>query len=538
MNLQTKINKVTVFSDRAQISRLCQVKLEEGIHNLVLPDLPNKIIENSVQVQAEEGILLKEVKTIQEAPINKKQNKETLQEELHKIKLQISEIEDTLTVIQNEKQFIENIATKLTNTNKDTKEVELSPEKWAKMVDFYRTKLESLHKEIRDYTQKREKLDKNYQDINLELYKLKDLSRIKKKKIEITLEIVQAKEYALEVSYLILDALWKPTYDLRVATETKTMSLAYNATIKQNTGEDWEDVNLSLSTAKVGISGFQPGLTPWRIDLSPVITRAKKIESALETQKEEIMSQRDEIMPIKLSSLEGLLPSQEEYEENDESDTVSDDSHMNAFSEVFQITGKKTIKNEEEAKKVTIVIENFDVFFRYSTVPKLSPFTYLKAKSKNTTPYPFLRGETQVFLNNNFVTNARILNTSPDEEFWTFLGIDDAIKVKHKLIRKYQKQEGVFSRKNKLIYEYQILVTNTKRTEEEIVVWDQLPISEHENLVVELIEPKISDKNPDIKMTDQNSIEWLIKLKPGKEAKLPFIFSVEYPKNMKVEGLL
>ena len=126
---------------------------------------------------------------------------------------------------------------------------------------------------------------------------------------------------------------------------------------------------------------------------------------------------------------------------------------------------------------------------------------------------------------------------APDEEFWTYLGIDQAIKVEYKYIKRLHSKDGVFNKQNKFTYEYHILVINNKKTEEELVIWDQLPISENEKIKVNLIQPEYKEDNDVLKKSELNYLEWFYKLKPGEVKKIPFKFVVEYPLDKRVEGL-
>ena len=146
-------------------------------------------------------------------------------------------------------------------------------------------------------------------------------------------------------------------------------------------------------------------------------------------------------------------------------------------------------------------------------------------------------GVTNIFLDNNFVANAAMNQVAPGEEFWTFLGADSSIRVERKFIRKHQEQEGVFDKKVKLVYEYQTEISNNKKSEEELVLWDQIPISSHQDITVKLVEPQFEKDSAVIKMNEQNYIEWLFTMKPGQKIKVPFVYTVEYPQGKQVTGL-
>ncbi len=183
------------------------------------------------------------------------------------------------------------------------------------------------------------------------------------------------------------------------------------------------------------------------------------------------------------------------------------------------------------------MMNSFDAFFRYSSVPKLMQYAYLKAKVKNTTDFPLLAGSTNVFLDNNFVSTSHMDLVNPDQEFWTFLGIDEGIEVKYRAMKQYQKDEGVINKKNKFAYDYLIEITSNKKSEEEIVVWDQVPVADSPDIKVTLLEPEIDPNKDYIKMDDNKYIEWFYKIKPKEKLKIPLRFTVEAPKNKTISGL-
>ncbi len=322
---------------------------------------------------------------------------------------------------------------------------------------------------------------------------------------------------------------WWPLYDLRVSTQEKKMNLTYNAVIRQNTSESWDNVAVALSTAQPGIGGKQPELSPWYVNFyEPRIIAAKKnvgrvapvpAPQMMSTAHYSAQLQPEEPVagPIMEKPIAGVK--------------------ANATSVIFEISGRNTIVSDNLPHKVTVLIQNFPAEFRYSTVPKLSSHAYLKTKVTNASNFPLLPGDTNIFLDNNFVANASLNQVALGEEFWTYLGADSAIKVERKFLRKHKEQGDVFSKKTKMVYEYVTEITNNKKTEEELVMWDQLPITSHQDIVVSLIEPQFDKDTPVLKKNELNYFEWLFKMKPGEKIKIPFVFTVEYPQDKQVTGL-
>jgi len=212
-----------------------------------------------------------------------------------------------------------------------------------------------------------------------------------------------------------------------------------------------------------------------------------------------------------------------------------------ATSAFFAVPGTWTILGDREQIKVTIAQFPVSAHFRYSTVPKLAPRAYLKAKVKNTSPYILLAGEGSVFLDSDFVAVTSLELTPVDFEFWLFLGVDEEIAVTHKLVKQVKSKAGsLLTTTTKETYEYLITLTNNKKAPAEVVVWDQLPISSDKRIGVQLIEPEVStsvEGSAPVKKNDLEYIEWYFVLKPGQLRNVPFKFSVETPKDSAVFGL-
>jgi uncharacterized protein (TIGR02231 family) len=532
--LASQITQITVFSDRAQVTRRASLELEAGEHTLVFDQLPDTIDQNSVQVSGEGAATLANVKF---QKIYYQAISDSARQTFYAEKLRL---EDELKLasqknkrLEQEKEFIENIAKKITAPAEETSSAELEPEKWLKMLDFYHEKLEKLDAQIWEVEAQSRHLHEQLQPINYQLQQAGGKDSKVKNQVALLVQMPQAGSLVLHLSYIVSQARWFPIYDLRVSTETKQMNLTYNAIIQQNTGEDWQNGQLKLSTAQPVISGHQPELKPWRIGV---------YEVPKDTYRSNMPSSKSMMTNMMAQGFAGGLPMDVEWEEAEKGQDMlklTSIVETKTTSVFFKIAGTHTIKSDFSDHKVTILMEDFAAHFRYSTVPKLAPYAYLKAKVINNTEFPLLAGESNVFLDNNFVATSKLATVAPTEEFWTFLGIDEGMKVEHKFLKKYEKKEGgIFTKKTKVwIYEYQIKLKNFKKTTEEIVVWDQLPISSNELVKVQLIEPSYKEDNDKLKKNEWEFLEWFFNLKSGEEMLVPFKFSVEYPHDAHLSGM-
>lgn len=537
--LNSNISHITVFKDRAEVTRQAQKEsLPVGEYHLVFDKLPQNIDQNSIQVNGKGNAVLSNVKfeTVyyEETP---DEDRRTLLLKQQDIQDEIRQLNDQIARLKKEKDFVEGVGKKLITPASNEATLELDPEKWAKMLGYFKQELQTTDQAIFEIEKDKRSWENKLTQVNSQIQQMGQGRKLSKNQVTVWVEVTQETNLLLELSYIVYNASWRPVYDLRVSTEEKRMHITYNAIVTQNTGENWEDAALKLSTAQPQISGQQPNLSPWRINIqkplprpAPSVERGMAMSNMIEAPMAQMFRSEIEEAPGEL----------DEIVEDVAIVTSVSAVETGATSVFFSIKGSHTVKSDGTDHKVTIMIEDFSAHFRYSTVPKLSPYAYLKAKVRNETAYPFLAGSTNVFLDNNFVANSSIEAVAPTEEFWTFLGIDQGFKIEHKFLKKYEKKEGgIFSKKTKnIVYEYLIEVKNNKTTQEEIVVWDQLPISGNDDIKVHLLEPSYKEDSSSLKKNEYEYLEWFFKPAPGEELKIPFKFGVEYPREKQVEGLI
>jgi uncharacterized protein (TIGR02231 family) len=539
-HVASSISAVTIFADRAQVTRTCSEELPAGEQLLIFDHLPESIEQSSITVDGSGNGLLKEVKFRQE-PLAGYADSLTRALSIERIKLEdaIAAADDRIKQRGSERQFVENIAMKVTDhgTTQQAVAPDLDSQKWQTMLDFYRTRLEAIDQDIRETTRTRGDLNDSLGALVARMANIGRDPRGSRNQAVVAVYLKEQGQLTINLSYVVIGPSWSPSYELRAKTGEKTLSMTYKATIRQNTGEDWTNAGLKLSTARPSIGGAQPNLIPWRIDFyTPPEPRA-----LLRERVQGLQMANSILAPAPAGKeygfaggggggggIAGLAPPLE---------VPAAAVSSGGVNAVFEIPGATTIKSDNEEHTATIMTKEFAASFRYSTVPKLSPHAFLKAKIKNETDYPLLAGSAGIFLNNTFVATSKVEEVQPGQEFWTFLGADDGIKVERKLINRVEEQGGMFSKKTKITFNYEISVTNGHAAEEEVVVFDQLPLSGNEEIHVDLIEPRWKENTAELHKNDQDILEWYYKIKPDEKIVVPLKFSVEYPEGKNVPGL-
>lgn len=533
--LDSKITKVTVFNDRAQITRLAQTEAVKGEHIFRFEELPESIEEKSIQVNGLGKVLLKEIKykdIYYEEVQDEKKNK--LLKEAAQSQFQIQDISDQITHAEKEKQFMENIVGKITGESQETS-MELNPDNWIKMVEFYRAKLDSSDKEIRNanklLTEHKAKLKK----INKDISKLGKNEGKTRKVVDILIVAEDTSKIALALTYIVYGPSWQPSYNLRVSSENKKVLVEYNAVISQQTEEDWNNIDLTISTAKVQIGGTIPVLSPWYVaeyvPAPPVKFKKKAGErmlskSAMPLEEVAVFDdfEGEEVLAGMIGKPKVMANPTVHVEEK-------------ATSTTYSISGKSTIISNGDAHKTAIGVPVFDADFEYTIVPKLSTYAYLKAEITNESDYVFLPGNANVFFDKSFVTETNIKSVQPEEKFHVSLGVDEGIKTENKILPAYNKDEGIFTKKHKKTYDFETIIKNAKKTDEKIKLLQHIPVSNNDNIEVKLISPKYKEDSDTLKISKQGIVERSLTIKSNEEIISKLKFTVEYPRDITVTGL-
>ncbi len=548
-NLATDIKAVTVYSDRAEIRRSGEIYLNAGDYEFVIKDLPVSINDQSIRVSGSGTASAKitdikiETEYIDTLPANRLKD---LQEQLKTLIAEERVYSDRQTLLSKEKDFLDLIKTNATNSSTSKESPRPSLEEWTKLFVFYDGNFEKINDEIRSLDKKKSDLANRKSNLQNQINQLSSYGKLSKKKAILNVSVAKAGNMNFDLMYVIGGAKWYPVYDVRVSPEDKTVELVYYAMISQRTGEDWKDVNLSISTARPNISGTMPSLSAWYLSVYAPQYYSDDMSSLGAMKSGAAMGAGAPVYAkrsAKNKESDGEAGEVEEAAVMLEAETAT--VQTRSTSVVFNVKKSSTIPSDNFDHKVTLSIESLKSDFAYSTTPKLAELAYLKGTIENLTDVPFLAGSANIFFGSNFVGTTYINTVIPTEKFSVFLGIDEGIRVKREQVKDYKAEKGLLSKSTKKTFEYKITIESFKKTDEDIVIQDQFPISQDERIKVEAVLPEFDSKekytanhpNGIIEKKGNGVVEWRLKIKPKEKIELRIKYNVEYPRELQIDGL-
>ncbi len=259
LEVKSKITDVVVFFSGAQVTRKASIKANKGKHILMVKELPYEMNPKSIQVKKIDFASIISVKHEFILPRSnvKNQTIKNLEEKIKAKKHEREEMSNRISVLDLEQQLI------LHNNNLSSRENGISVAMIKEAADFYRLRINEI-KATKLSIEKN--IEKNQDEIK-ELYQQINQEQSKRNKAwsEVYIAINAEKTEILEInfSYYISSASWEALYDFRVEDVSKPLSIHYNALISQNSGENWENVNIKLSNADPSLTGVKPELKDW-----------------------------------------------------------------------------------------------------------------------------------------------------------------------------------------------------------------------------------------------------------------------------------
>ncbi len=274
IKLPSKITAVTVYNDQALITRTAKENIPSGIHKIIIPDLAWGMIDRSLKVTGTSSteVKISDIKIEQIFLDTIPQNRTAeLYQQLTMLRTDKNSLERNNILFKSQYDAVDAMKESYTKSlSLENPGQKASVDEWNKLLDFvekkkkeYADKMESTRREI---DQKIAKI----RVIEDEIKSIGGAAKKEQKQVTIILNATKSGTVTLEISYLILDAAWIPTYEIRASMADKSLQLVYSGNVKQTSSEDWTDVDLVLSTAKPAASENMPVLFRQTVDTHPV----------------------------------------------------------------------------------------------------------------------------------------------------------------------------------------------------------------------------------------------------------------------------
>lgn len=256
--ITSQVKEVTVFLQGAQVTRTSTVELKPGQSTLVLTGTSPHVHENSIQAEANMSakILGVSFRVNYLQDLKTPETTTALTKERERLSDQIVTENASLAIFIEEENMLK--ANKIIGGQNGLNVNDLKT-----AVDYYRQRLIDIQEHKQQINTRLAEYQQGISRIDAQLEKSRVTRAKPEGEIVIKVESKSDVRIQLKVDYLVNEASWFPTYDIRAKDIQSPIAITYKANISQQSGEDWENVKLTVSSANPGVTGARPVITPW-----------------------------------------------------------------------------------------------------------------------------------------------------------------------------------------------------------------------------------------------------------------------------------
>lgn len=506
----SRIQSILLYPDAATISREILLDLPAGAHEIIIDALPATIDPQSLRLEgAGEAKIRIGALTLRPDPAVGAPDA-ALQARLAPLRHERDELADRLDAIEGRKAMILRFAQG--GPGGDGREVKpLEPESWTKAWELVGKGLLEVNADLRGLRIQMERVDREIAALEAALPPPE--KEAPRQIVQIDLSAEQQGKARLTLSYLVRGAGWRPIYDAKLETagNKPRLLLTRRAMIQQQTGEDWREVKLTLSTLRARHATAAPALAGEKVVIAPppiALGRNAAAPAAARRQLDQAASAEKRVA--------------EPIEEEAASLAVS------PYQSEFTLPGTVFLESGRAEKSVQLAFATFDPSLTHKSVPILDPTAYLEARFTLTGEAPLLAGEVLLSRDSTFIGRGRLAAQAPGEIVSLGFGADDQVKVKRVPILRQTRESGIFGNFRSDERRFRTEIINLHAFPIEIDVLDRMPISEDQEITVERL-PEMT--KPDRETIDdvRGVFAWQATLKPQENRAFITAYRLRWP---------
>ncbi len=548
--VETKITAVTVYNDRARVMRSAPLTLEPGSHLLVLADLPAAADEASVraQVVGQHAFVLGLNQRVEPVGVADHASTEKLRQEIATLRdRDRAAISDRLAILEKQQEMLEAMAAASTALGGEVVKTGFDARNWENAYGFVSRHLYEVVDSTRELNLRLAAIDVRLDELDSRLVEIQAAGAklVRRAEIEVQIDAVAAVE--LHVEYVLTGASWRPLYHARLGDSNLVMMSCFGQ-VRQNTGEDWNDVEITLSTAQPGRTATPGELVPRLLSVREVMQqfgnvhirggRNGEVEYVIVGERsEDRLGSLDLTEQANISTLEleavTVVTAGFDAEYGDGNPGIVNPAYILAteYSTQFRVRSRQTIPSGGEVVRTPINEWTMAGDSRLVVRPRnqLSAFRFVTLT--NETGVPLLPGQINLFAGADFIGSlSSPFLVMPTQKFELAFGIDDRIEVKREIANQRRSASGDSRKLEETVV---ITLINHSPNTEEVELEEALPVSSDSRIKVKTkaITPKGDDS------MGQGINRWQLELQPGIEAVVSVTYEIEHPASLQLLGM-
>lgn len=514
LEASSRIDSVTVYPDGATVTRLINIDLSAGDHTVLARDFPLSLDPSSLRVEGEGARLTLGAIDAGVPRALPPANRPEIDQRIEKLRDQRADLDGAIAAAQARRQFAEHFA--------QSSPTAFGDKDRARPIVEWREAFAAVAEEVAAADGAVREAKIKQRDIDREVARLESERRANPpRKLDLRIGVVagEAAAATLRVTYTVRNARWVPLYDARLDTGGKdgkpSLELIRRAEVVQSTGEDWSDVALAVSTARIAKGGNAPELRPL---LAQFPSPPPPPAAAYETRDRLAAKAPDRALP------EAMPAPAREQEAAFES---------GGFQAVFRVPGRVSMMAQQGARSFRLASASITPALIVRAVPLLDATAFLEAGFKNADETPLLPGRVAIYRDGLYVGRSSMALTPKDEGVRLGFGADDQVKIVRTVARKLEGSAGIIGSSKTDEREFKISVRNGHGFPVKISIEDQIPVSESADIVVEMLPSTTPPTARDVR-DRRGVLEWTFESAPGEARDITLGWRVKWPKDKAV----
>ncbi|MDR7278403.1 mucoidy inhibitor MuiA family protein [Catenuloplanes atrovinosus] len=519
---------VTVYPDRARVTRRASVRLPAGDHTVPVGPLPQTVDPGSVRVGGHGAatVLGVDVATFYR-PRSTDPEVTALEERRRSLETALRELDDDAAIEKERTEFLHELGRRAgTSYAKALAEGTAAPGAIAAFGDSLAEQLAAGKARQRDAARRRESLDEELSAVHRELAARYATASPDRLVAMVALEMAHTGEVELELSYVATGASWESSYDVRLDERGDTLTLTWFGLVSQHTGEDWPETELRLSTARPASLVSVPDLDPWFLDRRRPAPMPRPVPPPAPAYGAAFAMEAADDGPVAVPA-GGAPPPLRRAKVAEAVATVE----QGTAAATYRPARPVAVPADGTAHRAVVASMELPARLDHVTAPVRDTSAYLRATVTNTGEHTLLPGPAAVFHGGDFVGRTHLRPWAPGEELELALGVDDRVRVERQQTRRTA-SKAALSATRRHEAEYTITIANHSPREAQVTVLDQLPLSRDEAISVRetRLDPAPAER------TEMGELTWRLRVPAGESRTVVLGFRAEVGKGVEVAG--
>ena len=521
LDANSAIDTVTVYPDGATVTRIIALDLAPGDSTLVAKDFPLSLDPSSLRVEGEAGAKLT-IGTIDARPPRAAPpvNLPEVDKRIEALRDQRADLQGAIDSASARRKFAQHFAEASPAGLGDKGEARPITE-WRAAFAAVAEEIATADTAIRDAARKQREIDRQIAQLEAER-SAKPPSRLE---VRIDVASAGATKATLRVTYAVRNARWVPLYDARLDTGAKDrkpqVELVRRAEITQSTGEDWSNVALGVSTVRIGRGGSAPELNSL-VAQYPQVPKSPAAGAVSDLARPAPLTRQAQSLMPKVA---------EAFEPRERADEQQAVAEIGGFQATFKIPGRVSLGAQEGAKSMRIPAMTVPADLAIRAAPVLDPTAFLEASFKQTDDATLLPGKVAIYRDGVFVGRGKISASAKDDIVRLGFGVDDKVRIERAVLKRNEGSAGLLVTTSKTDERaFKTTIRNGHDFPIKVAIEDQLPVSESEDIVVEML-PSTTPPTASNIRDKRGVLEWSFDAKAGETRDINFAWRIRWPKD-------